>query len=84
MHDSEKARENGKRYGNPKGIVLDFLGEAKLNGVVFDNILPDGLMVSPEQKATWKNVSYGEHNLAAPEKLNYDLKPGNDPKPGNK
>jgi hypothetical protein len=69
MHDSAKARENGKRYGNPKGIVLNFLGEAELNGVVFDNVLEDGIMVSPEQRKKWKNVFYGEHNLAAPDKL---------------
>ena len=77
MHDSEKAKARGKGrgdFGNPKGIVLDFLGEAKFNGVVFDNILEDGIMVSPEQRATWKNVSYGEHNLAEPDKLYWDPK----------
>jgi hypothetical protein len=58
----------------PKGIVLNFLGQAEFNGVVFDNILPDGLMVSPEQKATWKNIFYGEHNLAAPDKLYWEAK----------
>ena len=85
MHDSEKAKARGKsrardkRYGNPKGIVLDFLGEAKLNGVVFDNVLEGGLMVSPQQRATWKNVSYGENNLAEPDKLYWDLKPEDSP-----
>ncbi len=72
MHEGEKARARGKGrgdFGDPKGIVLDFLGEAKLNGVVFDNVLEDGIMVSPEQRAIWKNVSYGTNNLAEPEKL---------------
>jgi hypothetical protein len=32
-------------------------------------------MVSPEQRAAWKNISYGEHNLAEPDKLFYDLEP---------
>ncbi len=75
MHDSERAREQGKRWGEPKGIVLDFAGEAELNGVVFDNLLEKGLMVSPEQRAKWKNVSFGEHNLAEPDELYYDLSP---------
>ncbi len=75
MHDSERAREQGKRWGDPEGIVLDFAGEAELNGVVFDNVLEEGLMVSPEQRAKWKNVFFGEHNLAEPDKLYYDLQP---------
>jgi len=74
MHDSEKAKAAGKKYGNPKGTVLAFFGKAKLNGVVFDNVLEGGIMVSPEQRATWKNVSYGKNNLAGPEKLYWDLK----------
>jgi len=72
MHEGEQARARGKGrgdFGDPKGIVLDFLGEAKLNGVVFDNVLKDGLMVSRQQRATWKNVSYGANNLAEPEEL---------------
>jgi hypothetical protein len=75
MHDSERAREQGKRWGDPDGIVLDFEGTTELNGVVFDNVLEAGIMVSPEQRATWKNVSYGEHNLAEPDRLYYDLQP---------
>ena len=75
MHDSERAREQGKRWGDPQGIVLDFAGKAELDGVVFDNVLEEGLMVSPEQRAKWKNVSYGKNNLAEPDKLYYDLKP---------
>jgi hypothetical protein len=75
MHDTEKARQRGEQYGHPKGIVLDFAGRAELNGVVFDNVLEEGIMVSPGQRATWKNVFYGEHNLAEPENLYYDLEP---------
>jgi len=77
MHDSEKAKARGKGrgdFGNPKGIVLDFLGEAKLNGVVFDNVLEEGIMVSLEQRAAWKNVFYGDHNLAEPDKLYWNIK----------
>jgi len=73
MYDSEKARQRGKQYGDPKGIVLDFEGKTELNGVVFDNVVEGGIMFSPEQRATWQNVSYGEHNLAEPEKLYWDL-----------
>ena len=69
LHDSEKARQRGGRYGHPKGIVLDFAGQADLNGVVFDNILAGGIMASDDQRAKWKNVFYGDHNLAAPDKL---------------
>ena len=74
MYDTEKAKERGKKYGNPDGIVLDFLGKAELNGVVFDNILEGGIMVTPEQKATWQNVSYGQHNLTEPAKLYWNPK----------
>ena len=78
MHDSEKAKAAGKKYGNPKGIVLAFFGKAELNGVVFDNVLEGGIMVSPETRATWKNVSYGKDNLAEPEKLYWNLKAKNE------
>jgi len=79
MHDSEKAKTRGKRWGDPKGIVLDFAGAAELDGVVFDDVLEEGIMVSPSTRAMWKNVSYGEHNLAAPEKLYWNLKTGDSP-----
>jgi hypothetical protein len=72
---SRRAREQGKRWGDPEGIVLNFAGEAEFNGVVFDNVLEEGLMVSPEQRARWKNVFFGENNLAEPDELYYDLKP---------
>ncbi len=72
MHDSERAKALAR--GNPDGIVCYFAGEAELDGVVFDNVLEGGLLVSPKQRATWKNVSYGEHNLAEPDELYWNLK----------
>jgi hypothetical protein len=74
MHDSEKAKKVGERWGDAKGIALAFLGQTNLNGVVFDNVLLDGITVSPEQRAKWKNVYYGENNLAEPDKLYWNLK----------
>ena len=53
--------------------MLNFAGEAELNGVVFDNVLEDGIMATPAQRTGWKNVFFGEHNLAAPENLYWDL-----------
>jgi len=75
MHDSEKARAAGKKYGDPKGAVLAFFGKTELDGVVFDNVLEGGIMVSPETRATWRNVSYGKNNLAEPDKLYWIPKP---------
>ncbi|NQT85562.1 hypothetical protein HQ560_02285 [bacterium] len=74
MHDSDKAKAAGKKYGNPKGTVLAFFGKAELNGVVFDNVLPGGIMAPPATRKTWKNIFYGENNLAEPEKLYWDFK----------
>ena len=78
MHDSDKAKAAGKKYGNPKGSVLAFFGKAELNGVVFDNVLEGGIMVTPKQRATWKNVFYGKGNLGEPEKLYWDIKTENE------
>lgn len=75
MHDSEKAKRLGRQWGNAKGIVLAFLGEANLNGVVFSNVLEDGIMVSPEQRTKWKNIFYGTQNLAEPDRLYWNVKP---------
>jgi hypothetical protein len=74
MHDSERARKHGARWGDPKGIVLDFAGEAELNGVVFDNVLEGGLMATASQREGWQNLFYGEHNLAPREKLFWNPK----------
>ncbi|MCP4375181.1 MAG: hypothetical protein GY794_03230 [bacterium] len=73
MHGSERAKKTLNR-GTPEGIVCYFGGKAELNGVVFDNVLEGGIMVSPETRKTWKNISYGKNNQAEPEKLYWDLK----------
>jgi len=76
MHDSERAKDTGKRYnrdGKPGGLICYFGGKAELNGVMFDNVHPGGIIAPAAMRKTWKNVFYGEHNLAAPEKLYWDL-----------
>jgi len=76
MHDSERARKAGAKFtrdGKPDGIALYFAGKADLDGVVFDNVVEGGIMVSPRQRATWKNIFYGPRNLAEPEKLYWKL-----------
>jgi hypothetical protein len=76
MHDSEFAKERGKKYedraGAAEGIVCVFAGETDLNGVVFDNILEGGIVVSPEKRENWKNIFYGTNNAAKPEDLYWD------------
>ena len=77
LYDTDEARRAGARYSRKTqvdGIALFFGGKADLNGVVFDTVVPGGIMASPGQRAKWKNVSYGENNLAAPDRLHYDLK----------
>ena len=75
MYDTEMAKAKGEKWGHPRGLVLDFEGKAELNGVVFDNVLPGGIMATPAQRAAWKNVFYGKHNLAEPDELYYQPKP---------
>jgi hypothetical protein len=75
MHDSKIAQARSERFGKPDGIVCYFAGKSELNGVLFDNIIEGGIMAPPAARATWKNVFFGEHNLAEPDKLYYDLKP---------
>ena len=77
MHDSERAKDAGKRYnrdGQPGGLICYFGGKAELNGVMFDNVHPGGIIAPPAVWKTWKNVFYGKNNLAGPEKLYWDLK----------
>ena len=50
-----------------------FAGDAPLNGVVFDDLYENGIMVPLATRATWKNVFYGEQNLAEPDKLYWNL-----------
>jgi len=77
MFDSGRAKAKAREWGgwdSPKGIVLDFAGKTEFNGVVFDNVYEGGIMVSSEKRAKWKNVSYGDNNLAKPDKLYWDSK----------
>ncbi len=71
MHDSERAKKASR--DEPEGIVCYFAGDVELNGVVFDNVLEGGIVTPAATRATWKNIFYGEHNLAEPEKLYWDL-----------
>ncbi len=49
-----------------QGFVLPIRGSViTLSGVVFNNVLEDGIVVSPEQRKTRKNVSYGKMGNAA-------------------
>jgi hypothetical protein len=71
MHDSERAKKASR--DEPEGIVCYFAGNVELNGVVFDNVIEGGIVTPAATRATWKNIFYGEHNLAEPEKLYWDL-----------
>ncbi len=85
MHDSERAIANDARYRagasksrdmalwNPEGIICYFGGRTDVNGIVFDKVCHGGIIVAPEARAKWKNVFYGENNLAEPERLYLDL-----------
>jgi hypothetical protein len=77
LYDTDEAKRAGARYERTSkvdGIAVFFGGTAELNGVVFDTVVPGGIMASPRQRATWRNVFYGERNLAEPKDLHYDLK----------
>ena len=53
MHDSEKAKMRGMRYGTSGGLVCYLAGKAELNGVVFDNVHAGGIIASPAVRKTW-------------------------------
>jgi len=86
MHDSKRAlaRDASYRAKAPRsrdlslwgaeGIGCHFAGATEIDGVMFDNIHPGGIVATPEARAKWKNVFYGKNNLAKPEKLHTDLK----------
>jgi hypothetical protein len=86
MHDSERAfaRDAGYRakasnardmaYWNPEGIGCYFAGRTVVDGILFDKVYPGGIIVAPEARAKWKNVFYGQNNLAEPEELYWDLR----------
>ena len=48
------------------------LGQGKYGDVMG---VGGGIIVAPESRAKWKNIYYGENNLAKPERLYYDLEP---------
>jgi len=85
MHDSERAIANDARYRaqapasndmalwKPEGIICYFGGQTEVNGIVFDKVCRGGIIVAPEVRAKWKNVFYGQDNLAEPEELYCDL-----------
>lgn len=76
MHDSERAKDAGKRYnrdGRSGGLICYFGGKAELNGVMFDNVHPGGIIAPPAARKTWKNIFYGKNNLAEPEKLYWNV-----------
>ena len=76
MHDSERAKLKGKRLirnGTSGGLICYFAGKAELNGVMFDNVHPGGIIAPAAARKTWKNVFYGKNNLAEPEKLYWDF-----------
>jgi hypothetical protein len=74
MYDSERAKANNRKWGVPDGINFYFAGKTELNGVLFDNVFEGGIMAPAAMRKNWKNVFYGKHNLAEPEKLHSDLK----------
>ena len=53
----------------PKGICAVFNGETDFDGVVFDGFYKGGIAVDPAARRKWKNVSFGDRNLGAPEEL---------------
>lgn len=53
----------------PPGVIALFAGETEFDGVHFDNFYEGGILVSPEARARWRNVTFGSNNLADPEKL---------------
>ena len=86
MHDSKRAFARDSDYRakaskarnmalwNPEGIVCYFAGRTEIDGIMFDKTYPGGIIVAPEARAKWKNVFYGNNNLAKPDKLYRDLK----------
>ncbi len=73
QYDPEQTVARSRSYGPSDGLAFYIAGNAALNGVVFDNVLEGGIMAPAAMRKTWKNVSYGKNNLAAPEKLHWDM-----------
>ncbi|MDA3961397.1 MAG: hypothetical protein PF961_11450 [Planctomycetota bacterium] len=60
--------------GVPKGCIALFHGTTNFDGVVFDGFQPGGIVVDPAAAKRWRNVSFGEANLAEPKQLFTPLK----------
>jgi hypothetical protein len=59
----------------PKGITAAFVPGVEVDGVRFDWFLKGGLLLTdPSARRSWKRVTYGPHNKAAPDELYH--KPG--------
>jgi hypothetical protein len=59
--------------GFPQGIVMILKGKTNLNGVVFDGLYREGIRVKAAERKQWRNVSFGNNNLAQPAELVKDL-----------
>jgi len=62
----------GPRAGGremPTGVAAIFTGQTDFDGVVFDGFYKAGIVVSPQARAKWKNVSFGQHNQGKPDEL---------------
>ncbi len=54
----------------PQLVTVYFAPGVKVEGVFFDHIAPGGLlMAKPQDRSTWKNVTFGTHNGGKPEAL---------------
>lgn len=53
----------------PAGIAAVLHGTTEFNGVHFDGFYEEGIIVPPENRARWQNVTFGQNNLAPPDRL---------------
>jgi hypothetical protein len=53
----------------PRGVIALFRGETDFDGVHFDGFYEGGILVDPAARARWRNVTFGDNNLAEPDKL---------------
>jgi len=66
-----ESRRGGGYGGEPKaggrhGIAMLLAGELKLDGVVFEDVLPGGILLpDPAARASWKNVTYRDCHAPA-------------------
>lgn len=53
----------------PKGVIALFRGKTDFDGVVFDGFYEGGIIADPAASSKWKNVHFGDRNLAPPAQL---------------